>query len=227
MPRKNDDAYITLGYPISTMTVAQGINSRGDIVGFFNDPITRMVRGWLLSKHGTWSAIDVEGATATFVRSINSHGTMLGQCTMQGINRSFVRDTNGTVTQHMFPGSHMTIPGAINDKEDVVGFYAMGSPAITRGYLLSDGEFSTIHVPGYTATTALGINERGDIVGRTTDAAGVNHGYILRNGEYHVLDVPGAKATIFVYINARGDMVGQFTGADNKTRGFKMSVRWR
>jgi hypothetical protein len=42
-----------------------------------------------------------------------------------------------------------------------------------------------------------------------------------------VLDVPGAKATIFVYINARGDMVGQFTGADNKTRGFKMSVRWR
>jgi hypothetical protein len=152
---------------------------------------------------------------------------MLGQCTMQGINRSFVRNKNGTVTQHMVPGSHMTIPGAINDKEDVVGFYAMGRPAITRGYLLSDGEFSTIHVPGYTATTALGINERGDIGGPTTDAAGVNYGYILRDGEYHVLDVPGAKATIFVYVNARGDMVGQFAGADNKTRGFKMSVRWR
>ena len=72
----------------------------------------------------------------------------------------------------------------------------------------------------------MGINDRGDIVGRTTDAAGVNRGYILRDGEYHVLDLPGAKGTIFVYINARGELVGQFTGADNKTRGFKMSVRW-
>jgi hypothetical protein len=146
---------------------------------------------------------------------------------MQGMNRSFVLDRNGTLTQHMFPGSHMTVPGAINDQDDVVGFYGIGTPTITRGYLLSNGQFSTIHVPGYTATTALGINERGDIVGRTTDAAFVTHGYILRDGAYHVLDVPGAKATNVVYINAQGDMVGQFTGADNKTRGFKMSVRWR
>src|SRR3954469_19273684 len=39
--------------------------------------------------------------------------------------------------------------------------------------------FTTIDVPGATATTAWGINARGDVAGSYVDAGGFSHGFLL------------------------------------------------
>lgn len=65
------------------------------------------------------------------------------------------------------PGGVATQTGArgINPQGDIVGFYVAGGKQ--RGFLLSDGQFSTLEfpVPGVRSTLANGINPRGEIVG--------------------------------------------------------------
>ena len=51
-----------------------------------------------------------------------------------------------------------------------------------HGYLLSEGQFSTIDLPGATFTRAAAINSRGDIVGSGI-VAGVFHGFLLSSRE--------------------------------------------
>jgi hypothetical protein len=67
------------------------------------------------------------------------------------------------------PGQVAAQTGArgINDRGDVVGFYAAGG---THGFLLSDGQYTSLDFPlaGVRATIANGINDRGEIVGQYT-----------------------------------------------------------
>ena len=48
-----------------------------------------------------------------------------------------------------------------------------------HGFLLSNGAFTTIDVPGATLTVATGINSGGDIVGDYFDSSGNRHAYLL------------------------------------------------
>jgi uncharacterized membrane protein len=54
------------------------------------------------------------------------------------------------------------------------------SSGASHGFLLSNGELTSIDVPGATFTSARGINCLGDIVGEYRDAGGRVHGFMLR-----------------------------------------------
>ncbi len=91
-----------------------------------------------------------------------------------------------------------------------------------HGFLLSGGEFTSIDFPGASATGALGINPRGDIVGfhRT---AGVVHGFLLSRGEFTSIDPPGSTFTQAFKINPRGDIVGRYFDIHGKAHVFLLS----
>ena len=91
---------------------------------------------------------------------------------------------------------------------------------ITHGYLLDkEGSFTTIDVPGASSTVPLGINARGDIVGRYS-AGGITHGFLLdKAGSFTTIDVPGASAAEALAINPQGDIVGQYS-AGGTNHGF-------
>src|SRR5437879_2565700 len=67
--------------------------------------------------------------------------------------------------------------------------------------------FTAIDFPGAIATTAFGINPRGDIVGEYFDGNFV-HGYLLSGGQFTSIDFPGAILTSALGINPRADIVG-------------------
>jgi len=78
-----------------------------------------------------------------------------------------------------------------------------------------------IDVPNGVDTRAFGINARGDIVGKYTDADGVQHGYLLHKGAFSIIDFPNAQYTTSARgINARGDIVGVVRDADGNSHGF-------
>jgi uncharacterized membrane protein len=52
-----------------------------------------------------------------------------------------------------------------------------------HGFLLREGEFTTIDVPGAIATSAYGINARGDIVGGFNIDASHAVGFLRTRGE--------------------------------------------
>ena len=69
--------------------------------------------------------------------------------------------------------------------------------------------YSSIDVPGAAATTAMGINARGDVVG-TYIQSGISHGFVLREGAFATIDVPGAAGTDARGISPAGDVVGGY-----------------
>jgi hypothetical protein len=57
------------------------------------------------------------------------------------------------------------VASAINSEGHIVGIYR-DTAGQMHGYLLSQGMFHSIDVPGAIFTVAIDINARGDIVGR-------------------------------------------------------------
>ena len=84
----------------------------------------------------------------------------------------------------------------------------------------ADYRFVNIDVPGSIETLANGINARGDVVGRYTDANDVTHGYLLHKGVFSTIDVPGASLTAAFALNARGDIAGRFVDLGGVNHGF-------
>jgi hypothetical protein len=93
-----------------------------------------------------------------------------------------------------------------------VGMFVAGVLASTTSSALAS-TFSTIDVPGASSTSAIGINERGDILG-SYEAGGIAHGFLLDHGTFSTIDVLGSG------INNRGDIVGVYIGADFAVHGF-------
>jgi len=70
-------------------------------------------------------------------------------------------------------------------------------------------DYTTIDVPGASATRPRGINPQGDIAGFYV-AGGATHAFLFHEGTFATIDVPGASVTLASGINARGDIVGQY-----------------
>jgi uncharacterized membrane protein len=103
----------------------------------------------------------------------------------------------------------------INDAGAMVGLYlAPGSS--NRAYLLSEGQYFTIHPAGATSSSAWGINARGDVVGDYYVGT-AEHGFLLHKGTFSTIDIEGAVMTHPRAVNARGDIAGSYMFANANT----------
>jgi hypothetical protein len=86
----------------------------------------------------------------------------------------------GIFTPIEFPGSGGTFgtqSNGINNRGDIVGLYS--DPADNgHGFLLHEGQYTSIDFPGEPFTECHCINDRGVITGLYQDAAGISHGFI-------------------------------------------------
>jgi probable HAF family extracellular repeat protein len=109
-----------------------------------------------------------------------------------------------------FPDQEVVATG-INASGQIVGYYTDAAYAGTHGFLVDQGNNTTLDVPGSIYTYAYGINDSGQIVGSYFDAAFNVHGFLLDQGSYTTLDVPGSTGrTVANGINASGQIVGSY-----------------
>lgn len=141
-----------------------------------------------------------------------------------GANRSY------TFTRFDVPGAFQTVASGINAGAVVVGWYFQGTgcpnapTCPVRGFILKDGEFTTIvyhnDVTGTDAavTQLRGIGPSGEIVGtyRMAGEPAVNfHGFRLTpGGEFVRVDYPGHTNTIAQRILPDGTILGCYHDAD-------------
>src|SRR5882762_1696907 len=222
--------FTTIDFSATANTEARGIGPTGQIVGVYRfaaEPPLNL-HGFLRTKKGRFVAVNDPPHTNTVAQRILPDGTILGcrhdedvMSTMRGI----VIGRKGSIAELDVFGSMEN--GGTPDHRRVVGFYFNRAAADRiEGFLIDDGEFTPLLVPGSTQTQAWDINRAGEIVGlyRTgTGATAVFHGFVLSDGQYTTLDVPGATATRLRGINSRGDIVGTFIATDGKTHGFLAS----
>jgi uncharacterized membrane protein len=106
--------------------------------------------------------------------------------------------------------------------EGTAPVYDGPAPQDNGAYTLDDGEFRSFTVPGAETGGPSDINDRGDVVGPYTDAAGIQHGFqVDRRGCPVVVDYPGPPRSKneALGINDRGQIVGVYGQYGDETAG--------
>ena len=94
--------------------------------------------------------------------------------------------TGQAMAQPSYTFSTLEVPGSskasavalgINASGQIVGSYGDAAGKY-HGFLLDQGSYTTLDVPGSSATYAQGINDSGQIVGYYDDASGARHGFL-------------------------------------------------
>ncbi len=112
-----------------------------------------------------------------------------------------------------------TVAVGLNNTPEVVGTF-VNSTNVTQGfsYLISTNTYSTISVPGATATMPGGINGSGEVSGTWQDSGGGLHGFTEIGGTFTTnIDYPGITGnTHATGVNNAGVVVGfYFNGTTN------------
>ena len=215
-------------------TAAFGVNSHGWVVGdYATNRNESQVNGYLWID-GAITPIDCPNAVSTRPMGLNDAGDIVGSCG-NGMNTRGFLYRGGDYTEFEVPGSVFTLPGGIDDSGDIVGTYCArtqwhnrcdaGSGAV-HGFLLRDGRFTTVDVPGAVYTEVWATNGR-QLAGRYADLGGVFHAFrlTLETGELVSIDVPGAAATASDWwgfgggIDDAGEVVGSFCSFEPCTIG--------
>jgi probable HAF family extracellular repeat protein len=155
---------------------------------------------------GSFTQIDVPGASQTLAYGINSAGQIVGNFFDSTGGHGFLYN-GSSFTQIDVPGAHTTGVTGINDAGQIVGGFG------DHSFLYTGGRFTQIDVPGAINTSASGINNVGQIVGFFFDSTG-DHGFLYNGSSFTQIDVPGASYTFAYGINNAGQIVGLFSNSN-------------
>jgi hypothetical protein len=226
--------FVGVDVPGATLTVAQGINGGGDIVGWYNDAQNKQ-HGFVRRADDVWVSIDFptedpsNPVVATDARGISPGGDIVGTYRLahepttvpahgyllmrQG---AFYRidhpDHTNTIAQRILPNG--TILGCYHDTDTMGTMHGMitslrGVSAFDMGMSMHNG--------------ATPDGER--IAGLWSDTS--THGYLLEGDDFTSFDVPGSLSTAAWDINSRREIVGVYTDANRKIHGFLVDADWQ
>lgn len=175
----------------------------------------------------------------TQLNGINNYGTIVGSYSafVKGtFSNSGFKIKNKVYTKISYPGATRTIPLAINNQGDILGYYNTAPTSqpdpVNHGFVLLNGFYRTLDDPrgkGELGTELEDMNSNGVIVGDylTKNSTGAtSHGFIYKNGSFKNVDYPGARNTSVGGINDHGLIVGDAvfstnTGAGHTLKPFK------
>src|SRR3974390_758848 len=156
--------------------------------------------------------------TGTNMNGIANNGAAVGVgISNTGAFTNFVRNPNGTFTTLNINGSTTAMALGINSGGDVVG-----TVNATAFFLPHGGSVQTLTTPG-GATTALGINDMGNIVGQFTSGATTPGFYIASSSSLNFITInapSGPNAVNAQGVNNNGLIVGFYLGTDGQVHGF-------
>jgi hypothetical protein len=166
----------------------------------------------------TFTNFDVplgNGAVSTNVNGINNKGQVVG-VTIDA-NGNTVANFTGT-PPGSFTALNGTLPGmafGINSNGTIVG----GAPAFTD--TIGGTPQPVLVPPGATSETLFGINDKGQIVGQYTNAAGATPGILINGANFTTINAPtGPNVVNAQGINNNGLVVGFYVGNDDQDHGF-------
>jgi probable HAF family extracellular repeat protein len=213
-------SFTQIDVPGANWTIATGINSAGQIVGYYLDEYLKTY-GFLYSG-GSFTQIDAPGARHTYAYGINSAGQIVGEFDDNTGSHGFL-DTGGSFTQIDVPATSYTYAHGINSTGQIVGYFSNNTGGY--GFLYAGGRFTQIDVPGALDTFAFGINGAGQIVGIFGNNTGT-HGFLDTGGSFTQIDSPWvtrySMGTYAYGINSAGQIVGTFDN-DTGSHGFLYS----
>jgi uncharacterized membrane protein len=156
-----------------------------------------------------FSKVDVPGAKQTYPNGINNDGVIVGGYQdSAGLYHGFILDGNKFTAVNVPKGANTTVDGITpNGAIQIVGSYT-NSAGRDMGFLYKNGHYTDIPGPkGSGGSSAVGINDDGDIVGSYLGSNGVTFGYVLTKQGYTTLNIYMAQITVASGINDKGKVV--------------------
>jgi hypothetical protein len=166
-----------------------GVNDHDVAVGFYTNAQGNN-RGYEYNiATRTFTRVLVPGAPggeagpSLTAAAINNYGDTAGfYAKTSSLTDAFLRLNDGQFITLAVPGASMTQAFGVNDHDEVVGAYTVGtgSSATVHGFTWRPGHgFTTVDDPhGIGTTTINGVNDAGDLVGFYVDATGNTDGMI-------------------------------------------------
>src|SRR5580693_8156181 len=186
--------YHTVNFPTGDNASPQvdqllGVNDRDVAVGFYtngqgsNRGYTYNIRTRSFTRVLVPGAPAGEAGPSLTAAAINNSGDVAGfYAKSSSQTDAFLRLDSGRFIMLAVPGASMTQAFGVNDRDEVVGAYTVGSgsSAATHGFTWRPGYgFRTVDDPhGQGATTINGVNDAGALVGFYTDSAGNTDGML-------------------------------------------------
>ena len=163
-----------------------GVNDHHTAVGFYTDANGNNHGYTYNIRDHRFKRVMVQGATSLTAAAINNRNGIAGFYTdANGNVHAFLLNRHGVKTLDV-PGASMTQAFGVNDEDEVVGVYQVGtgSGAMMHGFTWAPRiGFRTVDDPnGVSTTTINGVNDQGELVGFYTDAAGNTDGLLAQPG---------------------------------------------
>ena len=217
-----DNRMTLIDYPGASSTQAWGINSRGDIVGYYTGADNNN-HGFLLNG-GQYTAVDYPGAAVTLAHGISPQGDVVGEfgATAASPHRGFLLGADGVYTTFDFPGATATALYGVNALGEIAGMYTLAD-GTRHTFLSRGGRLTRIDYPGASATGTFGITPEGEVYGVYV-LSGAGHGYVYSTGSgFTTIDYPGATFTYVTGRNASGNIAGHYVDPAGVSHGYILS----
>jgi probable HAF family extracellular repeat protein len=159
-----------------------GLNQHGIAVGFYNGKKGNSHAYEYNQATAKFTPIVVPGAVNTIATGINDHGDVVGIATTLSSTFGFLLK-GGHLTEFEVPGSTNTQPFGVNNADEIVGAY-FGGAGVMHGFTVTTptaiATFRRVDDPNGVAGSTLvnGVNNLGQLVGFSTDAAGNTNGFL-------------------------------------------------
>jgi hypothetical protein len=114
-------------------------------------------------------------------------------------------DHKDCVTSGGFSAGAIAFYG-VNKTGAAAGWCTSTKTGLYQGFVYSGGKFTAVNFPKSKGTQAIGINDKGDVVGLYLDSSSVQHGYVKRGTKYTSIDVTGDTSTEAWGINNSGQI---------------------
>jgi uncharacterized membrane protein len=203
--------YTQIDVPGSLFTQCFGVNTKGDLVGLYEDA-SGVDHGFLLSG-GVYTDIDDPGWSLTVPSGINDEGQIVGYVSDYPALSGFLYDAQTrTFTELNYPGATATVPNGINNAGIIVGYYDVGEP-VMNGFELSSSGYTDISPSGRALTQAFGITSSDAVVGVAVNPGAENFGtfnnFAFYDGKFELLNLPSGYS--LTAVNPQGTiLVGIF-----------------
>lgn len=172
--------YTFPGGATNTQDQLLGVNDNGIAVGFaVNNSGTQVAYQYNTITNQASLIVPPLGYSNPAATAISNNGAIVGTGTVKsGKVVSFLKPINGGHVELAVPGADSTTAFGVNDGDEVVGAYTVGTAS--HGFIWAPGfGFLNVDDPNGIAATALnGVNDAGQVVGFYTDASGNTDGLL-------------------------------------------------
>lgn len=200
--------FTTIDVPGAGETTVSGINTAGDMVGWYSQAENTPSSGFLLSG-ANFTFLNYPGGYSTVARSINDSGLIVGYAQIQhgaaAVGFTYTAGTFNKIRVGTYADSYGE---GIDSAGDIVGGY--GNFGATQGFEQAGTKFKTVTPPGtFNGVYATGINKSGEIVGWTLSSD--TSGFFYNHSKFQTIAVPGANSLTEAWsINDSGIVVGWY-----------------